>query len=69
VRRQCAKDVRRLRIGIDPKGVGAARWNALWRPRVYVVGPDGRVAYVQPDTAIDIDTPREVQAVLDRGAR
>lgn len=54
---------------IDAKGAEAARWNALWRPRVFMVDAQGRTAYVQPDTALDSDAPKEVQALLERGRR
>ena len=57
----CSRSKSRIAIAVDPGGRNARRYNAGWRPRAYVLGPDGTLLYAQPATTPDSQAPDEVR--------
>ncbi len=61
---ECAAGQWDFQLFVDPGGQGARDYNALWRPRAYVIGASGRLVYRQPDTTLDGDAPNEARTLL-----
>ena len=53
----------------DPGGSAAKAFNASWRPRVYVLDPQGILEYVQPDTVLDQMAPKEVERLWRKSSQ
>lgn len=45
----------RLRVLLDNSGHTGIAYNAAWTPRAFLIGPDGRISYVQPSQDTDSD--------------
>jgi hypothetical protein len=68
VRAACAREGGGVRVVLDPHGETARRYNALWRPRAYALDERGRLTYIQSERTLDLEAPREVRALWERGS-
>ena len=64
LRLPCEGGRARPRIVLDADGSIAKRFGATWTPRSFLIGPDGRVVYVQPPATADSRAAHEALASL-----
>src|SRR5688500_15219164 len=62
----CPETGKPVRVALDPDDRAARAFNALWKPRAYLLDEGGRLRYAQPVTTLTPQAPMEVRSLLGK---